>query len=88
MKMKEDGKKLFMMNVNGNRIVKTKRVPDINQRNMIIILQWSLHQTLVHLVDVLPPQLLDKAVPNATVLPIDQYFTCKENSHIEENNSL
>ena len=74
MKTKEDGKKLFMMSENGNKIVKTKRVPDSNQRNMIILLQWSLHQTLVHLVDVLPPQLLDEAAPNATVLPIDQYF--------------
>ena len=74
MKTKEDGKKLFMTNENGNKIVKTKKVRDSNQRCMIIILQWSLQQTLVHLVDVPPPQLLDEAVPNATVLPIDHYF--------------
>ena len=74
MKTKEDGKKLFMTNENGNKIVKTKKVRDSNHRCMIIILQWSLHQTLVHLVDVPPPQLLDEAVPNATVLPIDHYF--------------
>ena len=69
MKMKEDGKRLFMMNENGNKIVKTRRVQD--HRNMIFLLQWNSHQSLTHLVDVLPPHLLGEADQNITALPID-----------------
>ena len=73
MKTKEDGKKQFMMNVNGNKIVKAKRVLDSHHRNKLIILQWSSRQTLVGLVvDALPHQFLDEAVTNATVLRIDR----------------
>ena len=82
MKMKEDGKRLFMMNENGNKIVKTRRVQD--HRNMIFLLQWNSHQGLIHLVDVLPPHLLDEADQNITALPIDWLLTHITITPIEE----
>ena len=83
MKTKEDGKKLFMMNENGNKIVKTRRVQD--HRNMIFLLQWNSRQSLTHLVDVLPPHLPDEADQNITALPIDQLPTRITITPIHEN---